>query len=52
MQQQENDLKELQNPSSVKKEYHSPVFHHYGDITEMTKNVTGAGNPDNPTMKS
>jgi len=49
--QEDKDLKEVPTPESVKREYHSPVLHHYGDITEMTKNVTGAGNPDNPSQE-
>ena len=42
----------LQDEKSAKRDYKTPELLIYGNIAELTQNVTNTMNSDNPTMKT
>lgn len=52
MQQDEKKPKDQTSENLTRKEYRTPTLRRYGNITELTRNVTNTTVSDNPVMKS
>ncbi len=52
MKLQDEKSAEVQNQKPPKRQYQSPRLLLYGNITEITRNITNIKNADNPQMKT